>query len=88
LRRPIALANSARLADRARREVDAHEARARQRGRHRHEVAAVAASDLEDTRGRRIRRVVPEQRGDRRHVRRMAVAARPSDIQVSVVGGP
>src|SRR5262249_11414598 len=61
------------IGDRLRREVDADEAAARKRGRHRNEVVAISATELEDPAGVNRRGGHAEQRGESRETIRVGL---------------
>ena len=74
--------------DGLRRGVDAHEARAGQRERHRHEVAGVAAAELEDAAARGRRGAQAEERGERRQAIGVRLGERVPRIGDRVVRRP
>ena len=71
--------------DLRRREIDADEARLRQRGGERNEMAAGGAADLQHPRGSRGRRAEPEPAGVGRHARGLEADERRGTIRRFVV---
>ena len=87
VREPESTRHVVRAAHEQRRSVAAGERRPRHPGRHRQQVGAIPAADLEDARAGRIGQCESEQRRDRRESAGMAPGIRTPDVRDVLVGG-